>query len=100
MESPECEKMVAVQEKSKELTKFVDWLREQGYAICEERIYKGSYPEEQWVPLKKSFEQLFADYFGIDLKKVEEERRALLEEIRRGDTDGEKSRLHKPGGSG
>jgi len=82
MNCPECEKMAAVQEKSRELTNFVDWLREQGYAICEERIYEDSYPKERWVAIKKSFEQLFADYFGIDLKKVEEERRALLAEIR------------------
>ena len=84
MNCPECEKMAAVQEKSRELTNFVDWLRDdQGYAICEEKTYDDTYPKEQWYPLRKSFEQLFADYFGIDLKKVEEERRALLEEIRR-----------------
>jgi len=92
MESPECEKMVAVQEKSQELSNFIDWLREQGYAICEERVYKDSYPPEQWVPLKKSFEQLFADYFSIDLKKVEEERRAILEEIRRSEQDDHEKR--------
>lgn len=82
MEYPECEKMSAVLDKSLELTNFVDWLQEQGYAICEKGIYKDSYPQEQWVPIKKNFEQLFADYFGIDLDKVEEERRALLDEIR------------------
>ena len=77
--------MVAVQERSRELSNFVDWLREQGYAICEKIDYDGStYPAIQWAPLYKSYEQLFADYFGIDLKKVEEERRALLEEIRKG----------------
>ena len=73
----ECEKMVVVKERSQELSNFVDWLREQSLWICEE-------VEEHWVPTRKSYEQLFADYFGIDLKKVEEERRALLEEIRGG----------------
>ena len=82
METPECDKMRAVQEKSRELTNFVDWLREQKYAICEEKEYSDTYPREQWYPLRKNFEELFAEYFGIDLKKVEEERRALLEEIR------------------
>ena len=80
MNYPECEKIAAVQEKSRELTNFVDWLREHGYSICEEVTYGD---QEEWVTTRRPFEQLFADYFGIDLKKVEEERRALLEEIRR-----------------
>ena len=33
MNCPECEKIAAVQEKSRELSNFVDWLREQGYEI-------------------------------------------------------------------
>ena len=76
MESPECEKMVAVQERSRELSNFVDWLREKGYEICIENESEN----RPYDRLRKSNEQLFADYFSIDLKKVEEERRALLEE--------------------
>ena len=79
MNCPECEKMAAVQKESRELSNFVDWLREQGYEICEENESEN----RPYDRLRKSNEQLFADYFGIDLKKVEEERRALLEEIRR-----------------
>jgi hypothetical protein len=43
---------------------------------------------EGWVEDPRSIEQLLADYFEIDLKAVEKERRALLEEIRRAQ-DGE-----------
>ena len=82
-ETPECDKMLAIQDKSLILSGFVDWLKENGYAICEQTDYEGStYPRIQWVPQRKSYEELFANYFEIDLKKVEQEKQAILAEIR------------------
>ena len=80
-ECPECDKIVALQDKTQILSEFVDWLGVNGYAICSLEETPG-YPKEQWVSLRKSFEQLFADYCEIDLAKAEQERRALLEAIR------------------
>lgn len=82
MDSPECDKMVANQDKSLILSDFVDWLNQNGYAICTLEETPG-YPKEQWISIRKSYEELFADYFGIDLKKVEQERRTILENLRR-----------------
>jgi hypothetical protein len=63
------------------LSGFVDWLNENGYTICTLEETDG-YPEQQYFPHRKPYEEIFADYFGIDLKKVEQERQAILAEIR------------------
>lgn len=81
MEAPECDKMIAIQDKSMILSNFVDWLGSSGYAICTFEETPG-YPKEQWISIRKSYEKLFAEYFGIDLKKVEQEKRAVLESLR------------------
>ncbi len=80
-ECPECDKMIGVQDQSDTLTSFVDWLNENGYTICTLEKTDG-YPREQYIPHRETYEKLFAEYFNIDLNKVEKERRALLEAIR------------------
>ena len=65
-ECPECDKIIVVKDKSLFLSEFVDWLNAQGYAICTFENTDG-YPKDQWIPTRKSYEQIFADYFGIEL---------------------------------
>ncbi len=81
--APECEKMVAVTEKSHAIGEFVDWLNdEKGIHL---RIYveldDDGTTRSRWVAQPQPMENLLAEYFGIDLKKVESERRAILEAI-------------------
>lgn len=38
--------------------------------------------DEDYVPVMKSISQILADYFGIDQKKIEKEKRAMLDAIR------------------
>ena len=104
MNCPECEKMAAVRDDSQKLGDFLEWLGSKDYRICAwqegisdaDRIVDAfatlqgrgnpdidNEPERGWTPINKDIEKILADYFSIDLKKVEEERRALLEEIRR-----------------
>lgn len=84
----ELEKMRLAQKSSRVLTDFLDWLSENGYAICRWQDYVrhsdelGDYTPSCWHPKRNSHEQLLADFFNIDMKKIEEERRALLESIR------------------
>ena len=80
METPECDKMLAVQNESLILSEFVDWLNSKGYAICKVEETPG-YPKEQWIPFRKSYEELLADYFGVDLKKAEQEKQAILKSL-------------------
>ena len=93
----EVEKMVAAQEESMTLSGFLDWLSDNGYAICEEKEFEEPDATEalaivagielppnmviRWWPRRKSNERLLADFFEIDLDKVEEERRVILEEL-------------------
>ena len=79
-ECPECEKLVDVSKESQPIGEFIEWLKRK-YDICElvesEDMYGGEY-----VPVYKTTNQLLADYFQIDLDKVEHERRALLDWLR------------------
>ena len=63
------------------LAKFYDWLIEKDYYICY-RDEGDKYDDGGYYPISSSPEKLFADFFGIDLNKIEEERRAILEELR------------------
>jgi len=71
-ETPELEKMRGVREESQKIGRFLDWLRGEGLEVC----------KVGGEPFYLSIEQLLAKYFEIDLEKVEEERRALLDHLR------------------
>jgi hypothetical protein len=68
------------------LAKFYDWLIEKDYAICKsiEHEWKDDYGSYEflYLPISPNPEKLFADFFGIDLNTIEQERRAILEELR------------------
>lgn len=56
---------------------FLEWLLER-YALCEPM----NSPDHPWMPISDSIQQLLAHYHGIDLKVLEEEKVAMLEELR------------------
>jgi hypothetical protein len=78
MAYPECEKMNAVQGDSQKIGAFLDWLQNDlGIVLAEydnedDELYRANY----------TIEKLLARYFDIDLDKVEQERRQMLEELR------------------
>ena len=73
---PECEKVKSVQPKSQAIGEFLDWLGEKGIHLA-----KWGDDDKLW-PFNKNKEELLAEYFEIDLNKVEQEKRQMLEEIR------------------
>jgi len=79
MNTPELDKMLAVKDKSLILSGFIDWLHEQQYVLAQ---YEGGFNGDELIPVFKDPEHLLADFFGIDLKKAEKERVALLESLR------------------
>lgn len=85
--TPELDKRHAVIETGKTaiVQEFYDWLHESGYHIAqymtfEEPDFEGEYT--QLVTIRETPEQLFAKFFDIDLDKIENEQRAILDEIR------------------
>ena len=74
---PECEKLSAIAPQSQIVGEFLEWLtQDKGYCIAEENLGDSS---ETLIPVYTTTEKLLAEHFGIDLNKVEKERRALLE---------------------
>lgn len=82
---PEHAKLAKVKDESQKIGQFLDWLtneRPNGVIFLCER-----HPTHQvgdlWVPFDKGIEKLLAEYFGIDEKKLEAEKRQMLEEQRK-----------------
>jgi hypothetical protein len=77
---PECEKLLKVKDEAHKLGFFLDWLDGQGIrlAIVDEDDQDGN-----MARIREDKEHLLAQYFEIDLDKVDAERRAMLDEIRR-----------------
>ena len=89
--TPECDRMLAVKDKSQVIGNFLEWLDSVGLVIDriatkkDERDDDGEdngIEEGQRLPYYESIEKLLARYFKIDLNKVDAEQRAILDEIR------------------
>lgn len=95
---PECEKLQAVHEESQKIGQFLDWLTgERGIYFCKfytlEELLEYDpgidYREEDagFIRDYTPIQSLLAEYFEIDMDKVEEERRQILEELRRANNE-------------
>lgn len=91
---PECERLQAVKEKSQAIGEFINWLHEEkGILLAEYHTHDetcnggngcGIY-SAQPIPWRYNIERLLAEYFSIDLDKVQAEKEAILENLRRKD---------------
>ncbi len=101
-ECPECDRMAKVSEVSQKIGEFLEWLESKDFRICqwvdgtsdaariaaafsfntEKMDELDNVPNEGYYPITTNIEKLLAEYFEIDLNKVEKERRALLEALR------------------
>ncbi len=74
---PEHEKMMAVKAQSLVIGDFLEWCNVQGMFLAE---YRANSDEPQHV--HKSFNVRLADFFNVDLKKVEAEKVAMITALR------------------
>lgn len=81
-EYPEHVKVRAVQSESRLLGRFLEWLNENEYSICEAYKNPRSFREGEYVPLVMPIETMLAKYFEIDLTKLEQEKQLMLDRIR------------------
>jgi len=96
----ECEKLKKIAPQSQLIGEFLDWLQNTKHINlsqlhvhdddCYETEDDGSEGErvcgmstQSFYPVHASIEKLLAEYFKIDLNKVETEKIAMLEELRR-----------------
>lgn len=69
MDLSEHDKLKEIQDKSQAIGEFLDWCRwEKGWSLHDGDRNVASY----------NIEELLGEYFEIDLKKIEEEKRAIL----------------------
>jgi len=77
VETTECDKLAAVSGDSQTIGAFLDWLQsEKGYTLCDVDRH------DRFTPVSDGTQALLAEYFEIDLNKVEQERRGLLAALR------------------
>ncbi len=79
-ECPECDKLTKVAPESQKIGEFIDWLQN------EKKIHLAHWQEgdrEELAYAHESIEKLLAEFFKIDLDKVEKERTALLKWIQK-----------------
>jgi hypothetical protein len=74
-ETAECDKMLKVQAKSQAIGEFLEWLGSNEVVLAR---WQRSRIEDRLMPLGASTENLLAEFFEIDLAKVEKEKRAIL----------------------
>lgn len=71
---PNCAMLSATRKERALLTSFVEYLEERGIVLCED--VQGEYDTTN-----ATAEDLAQEFFGIDRKALEEERRALVEAL-------------------
>jgi hypothetical protein len=72
---PEHVRLKAISQFSQKIGEFVDWLGESDIQLCKPDRYG-------YTPVRISIQKLLADFFNIDLDKIEEEKQQMLEEMR------------------
>jgi hypothetical protein len=73
---PECEKMDRIHDNSQRLGLFLEWLKNR-YVLA--RWEKN---ETRLTPVHVDIQKILAEYFDIDLVKVDQEQQSILEWIR------------------
>lgn len=79
-EYPEHVKLKNLDGANETIGDFLEWLDENGMVVCQRT---DNNVHNLYWPVAKSVEQLIAEFFGLDRKKLEDEKRAMLDEIRR-----------------
>ena len=78
---PECEKMRSIKEKSELCGDFLEWLQSKYRLINRQESFESSLASINYSSYI-NFEELLAEFFNIDLDKVEEEKKQILMELR------------------
>jgi hypothetical protein len=78
---PEHDKLGVIRDQSQAIYDFLEWCAEEkgaALAVDADHGYEG---EKYWLPTSRR--DLLAEFFEIDQAKLEQEKRAMLDELRR-----------------
>lgn len=75
---PEHEKQRAIVDKSQAIGEFLEWLPSTGIVFGK---WDAEGRDRMWAT-RIDIEKLLAEYFEIDLEKIEEEKRQMIDEMR------------------
>jgi len=88
-EYPEHEKLSSQKEAHEAVQRFLDFLEDQGWNVCEFKSFTNTSMrgneyemEPEWSPVMKAKASIVAMFFEIDEREFENEKRAMLEGIR------------------
>jgi len=77
---PELEKMASAKQASHIIGEFMEWLHGQGILLA--KYGPDTVSDPRLWPYYKSINDLLAQYFDIDLNKVQQEKRQILVDLR------------------
>lgn len=86
VKTPECDKAVKIRNKSQSIGEFIEWLRDEKKVILASKMPIEDFEDEEietLAPAYYNLDSLLAEFFGIDLNKIEKEKRELLEAVRK-----------------
>lgn len=78
---PEHQKLKAIVDRSQTCGEFIDWLEGREIYLCE-HVYDDDTFQGNYYRIRSTLQQLLAEFFEIDLKKIGDEKDAMLEELR------------------
>lgn len=82
MNYPEHEKLSGIKEQSQALGSILDWMfNEKGWYLVEWKEDDDGY--KQRYAITSNVNQILAEYYKVDLVKLEEEKMQMLDEIRK-----------------
>ncbi len=79
---PEHAKLDEVKHLSQAIYDFLEWCDKKGWQLME---YHKSFDGQAGYPIRASRRDLLAEHFEIDQKRLEDEKRAMLDAIRAAD---------------
>lgn len=78
---PEHEKLQAIQRQSQAIGEFLEWLPTSRRGLV---IARQAAESDRWYPAFVPIVELLAEYFGIDLAAMENEKRSMLASLAEG----------------
>lgn len=81
---PECEKLNEHHSQMEIIREFLEWASENGMEFGHWEPGLLGQVHDNFIPVNKSFDEYLAQYFDINMGKVETERRAMLAFAARG----------------